>query len=198
VLTSDRPTDCANALTHTFDTSSTIEIIKEYQPTVFFPEVLFAGPHTFGDYDCSGSYAQSITIDAAKTGVTLVDAPAGSDKRPYVAIDGTAQVTTFTLTFTGTYTFHTVVITDTFTQSYSLKTVFSTDYLEMPVITNTLAVLSIIPANVGDTPPTQTMAAADASFSYSFKDLTDPFGNTPPACKPVAYSTMTGADLTPV
>ena len=139
---------------------------------------------------------KSITIDAAKTGVTLVDAPAGSDKRPYVAIDGTAQVTTFTLTFTGTYTFHTVVITDTFTQSYSLKTVFSTDYLEMPVITNTLAVLSIIPANVGDTPPTQTMAAADASFSYSFKDLTDPLGNTPPAVKPVSYSTMTGADLT--
>ena len=63
MLTSDRPTDCANALTHTFDTSSTIEIIKEYQPTVFFPEVLFAGPHTFGDYDCSGSYAQSVAID---------------------------------------------------------------------------------------------------------------------------------------
>jgi len=144
ILITVLPPQCGQALTQSiaFETTQPIVLVKEYQPTVFFPEVLFAGPHTYSGYACGGTYTQSITIDSPVAGVVITDQPSGADLRPSLAIGATAPAAvTFTLTFNGRYV-HAPTSTDitaSFTQTYTLKTVFSTAYLDQPTITHSLS-----------------------------------------------------------
>ena len=103
-----QPVECGQALGSKVDATATIVLIKEYEPTIYFPEKLFTGPHTHTGYSCRGTYTQSVAIDSAVTGVTVVSTPdAGdSDKRPRVSVGSTTSATTtFTLTFSATFTF---------------------------------------------------------------------------------------------
>jgi len=128
------PQECLVRLSQskTFETAQPILLTKEYEPTVFFPEILFSGPHTYTDYSCGGTYTQSIAIDSPLVGVTITDQPAGPDLRPSLSIGPQAPAgSSFTLTFTGRYV-HAPSATNfvsSFNQRYQLKTVFSTDYL---------------------------------------------------------------------
>jgi len=69
------PAQCGQALIQSsaFETTQPIVILKEYAPTVYFPEILFTGPHTYTSYTCGGTYTQSITINAAVPGVVVTD-----------------------------------------------------------------------------------------------------------------------------
>jgi len=135
VTVNSGPPECLVSLTQNaaFETTQSIVLIQEYQPTVYFPQPLFAGPHTYTGYTCGGTYSQSITIDAPVPGVVITDQPTGADLRPRLAIGSTASAgSTFTLTFTGHYV-HVPSATDltvTFTQTYTLKSVFATTYLD--------------------------------------------------------------------
>ena len=54
-LVDDRPAECSQALVSKMDKSA-IEVVKEYEPAIYFPQVLFTGPHTHVDYPCKGTY----------------------------------------------------------------------------------------------------------------------------------------------
>jgi len=101
------PSECGQALaqTRTWETTQQpIVLTKEYLPTVYFPETLFSGPHTFGGFACGGTYTQSIAIDVLPAGVVLKDQPTGTDLRPSVSIFGSAAAdSSFSLTFKGHY-----------------------------------------------------------------------------------------------
>jgi len=178
-------------------------LIQEYQPTVYFPQMLFTGPHTFSGYACGGTYTQSITIDPPVTGVVITDHPTGTDQRPSLAIDATAPAsTTFTLNFVGHY-LHAPSSTDiraSFSQTYVLKSVLSTAYLNQPTITHSLTAaqltFTVPPAAPGVVPPTQTLASSQFTVAYPIKAGTsDSLGNTPPTIVPVPYAGFTSAAI---
>ena len=116
---------------HAFETSELIEVVLEYEPTIYFPETLFSGPHTYSGYPCKGTYTQSITIDAPVAGVVLTDHPGGPDRRPRVEFRSPPP-TVFTLTFSARFQHVTSSddITASFEQRYQVKSAFSTEYLE--------------------------------------------------------------------
>ena len=195
---------CCQALRHDFNTVAQIVLVKEYNPTVYFPLQLFSGPHTFTGMTCSGTYTQNIVIDTTVAGVVLVVNPSGFDLRPRVVIEATASAgsASFTLTFSGQYV-HTptsTVLKASFTQSFQLKTVFSTDYLEQPSITHSLKTadltFNVPPAAAGAASPSHSLAASFFTVAYPIKaGTTDSFGNTPPAIKPAPYTGFSTTDL---
>ena len=154
------PFECRQELSHKFNTQSTIDVVLEYESTLFFPEVLFEGPHTFTAFACGGAYTQSIAIDAPVSGVVLTANPAGPDLRPRIGFSPSAPAgSTLRVTFSGRYSYapHAIEITASFTQTYRLKTVFSTDYIAQPTIIHSLApadlTLSVPPTAAGATTP---------------------------------------------
>jgi len=198
------PAECLQALSlsSAFETTQPIVVVKEYNPKIFYPEILFNGPHTHTGFVCGGTFTQTIELSDFVTGVVLTAQPTGSDLRPNIAIDSTAPSdATFTLTFTGRYV-HAPTSTDmtaSFTQSFQIKTVFSTDYLGQPTISHTLSTaqltFSVPPATANATPPSQTLAASSFTVAYPIKAGTpDTLGNTPPAITPPPYAGFTSTE----
>ena len=117
------PAECSQALSQssTFETTQPIVVVKEYSPTIYYPEKLFNGPHTYAGYSCGGTYTQSIAISTPTAGVVLTDQPTGADLRPKIAVSSSAPTgASFTLTFTGRYVHAplSIDVTASFTQTF--------------------------------------------------------------------------------
>ena len=113
VLSSDRPPECS-LLTSTLDSDSTIVVLREYGPKIYFPEFVFTGPHTYSGYNCTGVYTQTITSTGQlPNGVTLAAAQTSGDPRSSVAVAASTPVGTFSLTFSCEYSFGGQVLTKT-------------------------------------------------------------------------------------
>ena len=71
--------------------SDTIDLIRDYEPKVYFPDVIFTGPHTLADFDCGGTYTQTISLRDPVTGASITEA-GGPILRPFLEVLETASL----------------------------------------------------------------------------------------------------------
>ncbi len=77
--------------TKTFS-SDVIDLIRDYEPKVYFPDVIFTGPHLLEGFDCGGTYTQTIRLRDPVFGASITEA-GGPILRPFLEILATTSLT---------------------------------------------------------------------------------------------------------